>query len=98
MQEIVENAAQYFKQGDFHKARELYQRVASRYGVSIVEVNLSLCDQAINPSRKMTFADNGEEATIYSNSGVINAPTQQISRQLQETQLLLEKYFILSQE
>ncbi|MDH2299199.1 hypothetical protein [Cobetia sp. 29-18-1] len=98
MQEIVENAARYFKQGDFHKARELYQKVAARYGVSIVEVNLSLCDQAINPSRKMTFADNGEEEILYSNSGMISLPAQKISKQLQETQSLLEKYFILSQK
>jgi len=98
MQEIVENAARCFKQGDFHTARELYQKVAAYYGESIVVVNLSLCNQAIKNSYKMTSAVDEEGATEYRKCDVFNASTQQISRQLQETQSLLEKYFILSQE
>ena len=97
MQEIVENAAQCFKQGDFHTARELYQKAAAYYGESIFSVNLSLCNQAIKASYKVSSAADGKELSDYSDGDVINASPQQISRQLQETQSLLEKYFILSQ-
>ena len=97
MQEIVEKAAHYFKQGDFHTARELYQKVAACYGEPFVAANLFFCDQAIKASCKMTSAVDEEGATGYRNWDVINASTQQISSQLHDTQILLEKYFILAQ-
>ncbi|BBO56831.1 hypothetical protein [Cobetia sp. AM6] len=97
MQEVVENAARCFKQGDFHRAREMYQKVAAYYGESIVSVNLSLCDQAIKASCWVPSTAGGKETEDYSDEENINPSTQKISRQLQETQSLLEKYFILSQ-
>jgi len=97
MQYIIEAAAQRFKQGDYHAARKLYQKVAEFYGESIVAVNLSLCEQGIQALEGKIPTTDGKRVTDRSSKLLINDASHQINRQLQDTQLLLEKYFVLAQ-
>ncbi|MCO7233451.1 MULTISPECIES: hypothetical protein [unclassified Cobetia] len=97
MQQIIEDAAQRFKQGDFHAARKLYQKIAACYGESIVAVNLSLCDQAIKALNGQVSMTEGEGTAGENDRAAVNASSLQVTRQLHDTQSLLEKYFVLAQ-
>lgn len=97
MQQIIEDAAQRFKQGDFHTARKLYQKIAASYGESIVSVNLSLCDQGVKALNGQVPMTEGEGTAGENNRAAVNASSLQVTRQLHDTQSLLEKYFVLAQ-
>ena len=97
MQQIIEDAAQRFKQGDFNAARKLYQKIAACYGESIVAVNLSLCEQEIKALNEKISITEGVGAADENNSAAVNATYLQVTRQLHDTQSLLEKYFVLAQ-
>ncbi len=97
MQQIIEDAAQRFKQGDFHAARKLYQKIAACYGESIVAVNLSLCEQEIKALNEKIPMAEGEGTADENNRAAVNVCSLQVTRQLNDTQSLLEKYFVLAQ-
>lgn len=84
---IVKQANAAFRQRDYSRAKRLYQQAAAHYGGSLFEANLALCERRLQsssaPSTQATRGDDSHPA---------------VSRQLAETQKLLEQYFARCQE
>jgi hypothetical protein len=85
---IVKQANAAFRQRDYSRAKRLYQQAAAHYGGSLFEANLTLCERRLqSPSEA--------NASVLSQSG---GDSSAVSRQLAETQKLLEQYFARCQE
>lgn len=58
---IVERAAEHYRQGNYHAAREYYSEAAKRYGYSFFESNIRLCNQYIgSPEQAERALQSGE--------------------------------------
>lgn len=97
---IVPRALSAYKRGDYRTAKWLYEEAARRYGDSLFSANLTLCEKALrNSDCPIDECASGGSAATTSEGGLPgNDATSAISRQLAETQSLLEKYFIRCQE
>lgn len=82
---IVKRAARAFSAGEYNTALRLYQQAAQRFGASLFEVNIQLCEQY----RKTEGA---------SDDPMVNARIFELEDQLHRTQQLLEHYFSRNQE
>lgn len=87
---IVKHANAAFRQGDYHTAKQLYQQAANQYGSRLFEVNLALCERRMQSSAVAN-------PNALPTSG-IGSNSSAISRQLAETQALLEHYYARCQE
>lgn len=84
---IVKRATQAFNQGNYQKAKRLYLQAAEKYGEKLFTANLTLCERALN---NIPIQQRNVSADVV--------PALQISRQLAETQKLLEHYYNRCQE
>jgi len=82
-QSIVANAAKYFREGHYQEALNLYQQAAKLYDSRFFSANIALCQQRINGKQQHEPVLPGSPAE---------------SRQLKETQGLLEHYYRRCQE
>lgn len=82
-QRIVANASKNFREGNYQEALNLYQQAATLYDSAFFSANIALCEQRIK----------GE--LVYKQS-LAGSPAE--SRQLVETQSLLEHYYRRCQE
>ena len=82
-QRIVANAAKYFREGNYQEALSLYQQAAKLYDTRFFRANIAVCQQRINGKKP---SDQVRQAL----------PAE--SRQLKETQGLLEHYYRRCQE
>lgn len=90
---IVKQAVACFKQGDFSQAKRLYQQAADQYGPRLFANNIRLCELRIGqPAANQPLI----EATAK--SAVTNNSAEDLSRQLAETQTLLEHYYTKCQQ
>lgn len=97
---IVPRAISAYNRGDYQTAKALYQEAARRYGESLFSANLQLCQKALRndeASMENTAAGNFAVTTSEGDSPGDDA-TSAVSRQLAETQTLLEKYYSRCQE
>ncbi|WP_409523343.1 hypothetical protein [Nitrincola sp. MINF-07-Sa-05] len=94
MSTFVKDAASLFRQGQYEKAKQCYIQAASRYGEQLFKANIALCDRYISkkPSKAFAVASLGILPAAASQDPVV------LANQLQQTQALLEKYFIRAQE
>ena len=84
--QIVKRAGAAYKQGDYQKAKQLYQQAAAQYGQHLFTANLVLCDKALQGQSPTAAAASREP------SGAA------LGQQLAETQRLLEHYFARCQK
>ncbi|MGP9632694.1 hypothetical protein ACT3R7_06475 [Halomonas sp. AOP43-A1-21] len=80
---IVANASKKFREGNYQEALSLYQKADQFYDGGFFSANITLCQQRINK-------ENGSEPVLP------GSPAE--SRQLKETQSLLEHYYNRCQE
>lgn len=90
---IVRRAVTLFKEGDFKQAKSLYQQAADQYGSQLFANNIRLCElrmaqPAVNQKRVKPREPNGNAS----------GDTSELSRQLDETQKLLEYYYTRARE
>lgn len=79
---IVANAAKQYREGNYREALTLYQKAASAYGSALFNANIMLCEQRLKGNTQKTVLP--------------GSPAE--SRQLNETQELLEYYYRRCQE
>lgn len=79
---IVANAARQYREGKYREALALYQKAANTYGSALFKANIMLCEQRLQPKGKAPV--------------LLGSPA--VSRQLTETQELLEYYYHRCQE
>lgn len=91
---IVKQAAQAFQQGDYRLAKQHYRQAAKRYGEHLFAANITLCERA--EARPLTPAIKGGITARAHSHGTL--PDGTSAQQLEETQQLLEHYFIRCQE
>lgn len=77
---LARRAASAFQQGDYAQALGLYRQAARQYGDALFRANITLCERRL------------EAPTTAAPTATATAP-QALSRQLAETQRLLEHYF-----
>lgn len=82
-QQVVAKASQSFRHGNYQEALTLYQKAATLYGSQLFSANITLCQQRLD--------------TQHDKQPVLpGSPAE--SRQLKETQGLLEHYYRRCQE
>jgi|SRR5690554_466793 TolA-binding protein len=86
---IVKQAAEYYRQGQYDRAHQLYLQAASRYGSHLFKANLALCQRRISSAAPPAALPAASAPVITDESS---------ERQLAETQKLLEQYFARCQE
>lgn len=86
-QRIVANAAKYFREGNYQEALSLYQQAAKYYDARFFSANIALCQWRINGTRPAESIVPGSPAE-----------SRRLSKQLDETQGLLERYYRRCQE
>lgn len=86
--QLVKQAMQAFRQGNYAAAKVLYQKAAQKYGAHLFKANLYLCDKYAGSGLKGLTTMPDSTAT----------QVDQAQRQLQETQQLLEHYYQRCQE
>lgn len=87
---IVEQAAEYYRQGQYDRAHQLYLQAASRYGSHLFKANLALCQRRISSVAPPSVALPAASAPVLTD--------ESSERQLAETQRLLEHYFTRCQQ
>ncbi len=90
---IVKQAVALFKQGDFKQAKSLYQQAADQYGSQLFANNIRLCEL-----RMAQPAVNQKLVKPREPNGDASGDTSELSRQLDETQKLLEYYYTRARE
>lgn len=80
---LVKRAYEAFKLNNYSEALTLYQKAAVTYGGEFFKVNITLCEQRLKGSKSKDPVLPGSPAE---------------SRQLNETQRLLEHYYCRCQE
>lgn len=80
---IVASASKQYREGNYQEALTLYQKAAAVYGSSLFKLNITLCEQRLR--------SNDQREPVLPGS-----PAE--SKQLSETQELLEYYYRRCQE
>lgn len=75
---LVKRARNAFSRGDYKLAMNIYQQAGNQYGSSLFDVNIQICE------RRMRKRDDVVVSAV---------PENPISKQLAETQALLELYY-----
>lgn len=91
---IVRQAAEYYRQGQYDRAQQLYLQAATRYGSHLFKANLALCQRRISSAAPPAAAP---PAALPAASAP-GLTSEKSERQLAETQRLLEHYFSRCQE
>ncbi|WP_030071917.1 hypothetical protein [Halomonas alkaliantarctica] len=80
---IVASASKHYREGNYREALTFYQKAAATYGSALFKTNIMLCEQRLKTSSTKEPVLPGSPAE---------------SRQLSETQHLLEHYYQRCQE
>lgn len=88
----VKSANQAFRQGDFQAAKAFYQQAAERYGKSLFEVNLILCDQRQKVPGKVGTISVKKQYENQKNQN-LNEKIYSLKRQLEEKNANIDERF-----
>tara|TARA_Y100001001_G_scaffold163790_1_gene193870 strand:+ start:13176 stop:13472 length:297 start_codon:yes stop_codon:yes gene_type:complete len=87
-QSIIKQATQHFRKGDFQRAKASYQQAAELYGTRLFANSIRLCELRMG---QQIAPEKGPATPALGNGN-------DVSRQLEETQNLLEHYYTRCQE
>lgn len=85
---LVKKAAAHFRDANYQDAKTCYEMAARKYGKHLFAYNIRLCDLRMGRSEPIPFAPPGSKSDENSD----------LTRQLEETQRLLEHYYARCKE